>query len=120
MRQRRWLELVKDYDCNINYQPRKANVVIDALSRRVTQNSAIVASIQESELSELRRIDIELTQVGSVETKLASLTPRPTLLCKIRQKQSTNEFLEKTRAIVESGKTIDFWVSKNGVLYFRN
>jgi hypothetical protein len=33
MRQRRWLELIKDYDCEINYHPIKANVVADALSR---------------------------------------------------------------------------------------
>ena len=34
MRQRRWLELVKDYDCEILYHPEKANRVIDALSRQ--------------------------------------------------------------------------------------
>ncbi|TYK24117.1 reverse transcriptase [Cucumis melo var. makuwa] len=34
MRQRRWLELVKDYDCEILYHPNKANVVTDALSRK--------------------------------------------------------------------------------------
>ncbi|PON68450.1 Ribonuclease H-like domain containing protein [Parasponia andersonii] len=34
MRQRRWLELVKDYDCEINYHLGKANVVADALSRK--------------------------------------------------------------------------------------
>lgn len=34
MRQRRWLELVKDYDCEILYHPGKANVVADALSRK--------------------------------------------------------------------------------------
>ncbi|GJU38743.1 putative reverse transcriptase domain-containing protein [Tanacetum coccineum] len=33
MRQRRWLELLTDYDCKIRYHPRKANVVADALSR---------------------------------------------------------------------------------------
>ncbi|GJW61469.1 putative reverse transcriptase domain-containing protein [Tanacetum coccineum] len=34
MRQRRWLELLADYDCEIHYHPRKANVVADALSRK--------------------------------------------------------------------------------------
>jgi hypothetical protein len=34
MRQRRWLELIKDYDLEVHYHPGKANVVVDALSRR--------------------------------------------------------------------------------------
>ncbi|GKF93502.1 hypothetical protein Tco_0280221 [Tanacetum coccineum] len=34
MRQRRWLELLSDYDCEIHYHPGKANVVADALSPR--------------------------------------------------------------------------------------
>ncbi|GKD48420.1 putative reverse transcriptase domain-containing protein [Tanacetum coccineum] len=34
MRQRHWLELLADYDCEIHYYPRKANVVADALSRK--------------------------------------------------------------------------------------
>nr|GFB83056.1 reverse transcriptase domain-containing protein [Tanacetum cinerariifolium] len=34
MRQRRWLELLSDYDCDIHYHPEKTNVVADALSRK--------------------------------------------------------------------------------------
>ena len=48
MRQRRWLELIKDYDCSINYHPGKANVVVDALSRKERLNMAAVSK----ELSE--------------------------------------------------------------------
>jgi hypothetical protein len=34
MQQRRWLELIKDYNLNVHYHPGKANVVADALSRK--------------------------------------------------------------------------------------
>ncbi|GKC90137.1 putative reverse transcriptase domain-containing protein [Tanacetum coccineum] len=34
MRQRQWLELLRDYDCEIRYHPEKASVVADALSRK--------------------------------------------------------------------------------------
>ena len=37
LRQRRWMELIKDYDCLIDYHLRKANVVADALSRKLMQ-----------------------------------------------------------------------------------
>ena len=37
LRQRRWMEFIKDYDCMIDYHPGKANVVADALSRKLVQ-----------------------------------------------------------------------------------
>ena len=33
LRQRRWLEFLKDYDMNVHYHPGKVNVVVDSLSR---------------------------------------------------------------------------------------
>jgi hypothetical protein len=38
MRQRRWLELIKDYELEVHYDPRKANVVADALSHKYQCN----------------------------------------------------------------------------------
>jgi len=42
LRQRRWLELLKDYDINILYHPGKATVVADALSRKAMSMGSLV------------------------------------------------------------------------------
>ena len=44
MRQRRWLELLKDYDLTINYHPGKANAVADALSKKTPSNLATLVT----------------------------------------------------------------------------
>src|SRR4051812_33512501 len=48
LRQRRWLELVKDYDLGINYHPGKANVLSDALSRKSSMVNALWESTNRS------------------------------------------------------------------------
>ena len=44
MRQRRWMEFLEDYDCTLHYHPGKANVVVDALSRKSQGALASIAS----------------------------------------------------------------------------
>jgi hypothetical protein len=46
LRQRRWLNLIKDYDLGINYHPGKAIVVADALSRRSHVSQLLVHSMR--------------------------------------------------------------------------
>ncbi|XP_040996001.1 uncharacterized protein LOC121242168 [Juglans microcarpa x Juglans regia] len=60
MRQRRWLELVKDYDCNINYHQGKANVVVDALSRKPMGPAVATLTSQPHLIMDLERAAIEV------------------------------------------------------------
>ncbi|KAA0046150.1 pol protein [Cucumis melo var. makuwa] len=81
MRQRRWLELVKDYDCDILYHPGKANVVADALSRKVAHSAALITK-QTPLLRDFERAEIAVS-VGEVTSQLAQLSVQPTLRQKI-------------------------------------
>ena len=60
MRQRRWLELVKDYDCEILYHPGKANVVADALSRKGPGQIYSARVIARELADDMTRAGIEL------------------------------------------------------------
>uniref|UniRef100_A0A2N9IE13 Integrase catalytic domain-containing protein n=1 Tax=Fagus sylvatica TaxID=28930 RepID=A0A2N9IE13_FAGSY len=64
MRQRRWLELIKDYDCSINYHPGKANVVADALSRKSYGFSAALLTTQKHIINDLERLGVEWNTKG--------------------------------------------------------
>ncbi|KAL4030883.1 hypothetical protein IC575_009137 [Cucumis melo] len=70
MRQMRWLELVKDYDCEILYHLGKANVVVDSLSRKVAHSAALITK-QAPLLRDFERAEIAVS-VGErrlVETR---------------------------------------------------
>ncbi|GKC24406.1 putative nucleotidyltransferase, ribonuclease H, partial [Tanacetum coccineum] len=79
-----WLELLKDYDTNIQYHPGKANVVADALSRK----SGMIAGIKVEEeiICDLERLDIELCVRGQ-NGFWASLRVEPNLISQIKAAQ---------------------------------
>ncbi|WVZ97573.1 hypothetical protein U9M48_043099, partial [Paspalum notatum var. saurae] len=71
MRQRRWLELIEDYDLEIHYHPDKANVVADALSRRahchvlevLPTARVICCEIDEIEIIAAHKQDLGLNRI---------------------------------------------------------
>ena len=56
LRQRRWLELLKDYDCNILYHPGKTNMVADALSRKSSGSIAHISVKRRPLIQELHEL----------------------------------------------------------------
>ncbi|KAL0559345.1 hypothetical protein IC582_003954 [Cucumis melo] len=116
MRQRRWLELVKDYDCEILYHPGKANVVADALSRKVSHSAALITR-QASLHRDLERAEIAVS-VGAVTMQLAQLTVQPTLRQRIIDAQSNDPYLVEKRGLAEAGQAAEFSLSSDGGLLF--
>ncbi|BBG93431.1 transposable element gene, partial [Prunus dulcis] len=98
LRQRRWLELIKDYDCTIEHHPGRANVVADALSRK---SSGSVAYLREGAL-------------------LATLQVRPVLVERIIAAQAEDPLICTLRAEVESGIRTDCSVRNDGALMVGN
>src|SRR5579883_3443915 len=64
MRQRRWLELIKDYDLEVHYHPGKANVVADALSRKAHCNCISVESYSDTLCHEMAKLSLEIVPPG--------------------------------------------------------
>ena len=60
MRQKRWLQLIKDYDLEIQYHPGKANTVADALSRKSTGSMACLLTTQKEILQDFEKSEIEV------------------------------------------------------------
>jgi hypothetical protein len=74
MRQRRWLELIKDYDLEIHYHPGKANVVSDALSHKASCRCLTVRTPDITICQEMERLNLGMIQHGTLtQLKLESV-----------------------------------------------
>jgi hypothetical protein len=66
MRQGRWLEFIKDYDLEVHYHPGKANVVADALSRKVHCNHLELEPVSDPLCEEMRKLNLEVVEQGNL------------------------------------------------------
>ena len=82
MGQRRWIELIKDYEYTINYHTSKANVVADALSKKSSNSIAHLRVTYMPLLIELRPLGVELN-ADNCGALVAKFRVRPTLIDKV-------------------------------------
>ena len=102
MRQRRWLELIKDYNLEVHYHPRKANVVADALSQKSYQVEEAPLSLNHAEV---------LAHIALVLDLLDQII--------MEQRQDTLEIPHIKKLIVE-GRGLQFSVDEQGVVRYKN
>ncbi|XP_028099053.1 uncharacterized protein LOC114298642 [Camellia sinensis] len=118
MRQRQWLELIKDYDLQILYHPGKANTVADALSRKSMGRLSCLLTSQRELLCDLERNEIEIVirEQGGI---LAAISAKPVIIEEIRERQLEDEYMKKIMEELDSKPRPGF-VFENNVLKFQN
>ncbi|RVW32567.1 Transposon Ty3-I Gag-Pol polyprotein [Vitis vinifera] len=117
MRQRRWIELLKDYDCIIQYHPGKANVVADALSRKSVGSLAAIRGCQRQLLEELRSLQVHFRVMG-LGALVANFRVQPDLVGIIKTLQKNDSQLVQVMEEVKRGSKPDFVLSDDEILRF--
>ncbi|WVZ97144.1 hypothetical protein U9M48_042699 [Paspalum notatum var. saurae] len=116
MRQRRWLELIKDYDLEIHYHPGKANVVADALSRRAHCNVIEARPTARVICWEMDEIEMPTEQL----VELYSLIIEPTIKDLVIAAQKQDPGIAHIREGIDEEKKACFTLDDQGVLWFKN
>ncbi|WVZ81128.1 LOW QUALITY PROTEIN: hypothetical protein U9M48_028544 [Paspalum notatum var. saurae] len=116
MRQRRWLELIKDYDLEIHYHPGKANMVADALSRRAHCNVLEVRPTARVIYWEMDQIEM-LTELLA---ELYNLIIEPTIKEQIIKAQKQEKGMAFIREGMDEKKRSCFTLDDQGVIWFKN
>ena len=98
------MELIKYYDCVIDYHPGKANVVADALSRKSMQ---MLRALNDHFL---------LSDDGTIVEELIA---RSNMLNRVLEAQKIDEKISAIMSQIRNGKETKFTVNKNGVLNYK-
>ncbi|KAL0406326.1 UNVERIFIED_CONTAM: Transposon Tf2-12 polyprotein [Sesamum latifolium] len=114
LRQRRWIELLKDYDCTIDYHPGKANIIADALSRKTVDQLAGMICYNVEYLTALRAMNVHFSVGGDL--LLATMQVKPSLKDKIKDAQDKDPYLQKMKTKVQEGKNDQFVIHNDGTL----
>ena len=115
MRQRRWIELLKDYDYIIQYHPRKANVVANALSRKSVGSLAVIRGCQRQCLEYLTSLQVHMRVLDS-RALVANFRVQPDLVGRIKALQKNDLNLVQVIEEVKNGSKPDFVLSDDGIL----
>jgi hypothetical protein len=118
MRQRRWLELIKDYDLEVHYHPGKANVVADELSRKTHCHCLSIAISSDTLCNQMRKLNLEIIPQGGLNL----LSIESTLQDRIIMSQLHDEGIKIIKLKLSQGevKYKCFHTDHQGVLWFNN
>jgi hypothetical protein len=118
MRQRHWLELIKNYNLEVHYHPGKANVVADALSRKAHCHCSSIETFNETLCNQIRKLNLEIIPQGSLNL----LSIESTLQDKIIMSQLHDESIKIIKLKLSQGeaKYRCFHTDHQGVLWFNN
>jgi hypothetical protein len=116
LRQRRWLELIKDYDLEIYYHLGKANLVADALSRKEHIHAAIVAHLPDEIVEDFRRLNMGIV----AHTEGFTIEVEPTLEQEIRKGQISDAKIQEIKDLITEGIGPKFMEDEQGTIWFKN
>ncbi|XP_070667557.1 uncharacterized protein [Malus domestica] len=118
---RRWMELLSDYDCTIEYHPSHANVVANALSRKPQGRLNALYACRVPLLVELRATRVKLELEDRREAFLASFQVRPVLVDHILEAQMVNKEIQEMVQLRNEGKKKDLRIRESdGMLMQEN
>jgi hypothetical protein len=110
--QRRWLELIKDYEHGINYHPGKANVVTDALSCRSHVSQLVVDSTSFELCEEFDKLNLRIV----ANTEATEMEVGSNLLQESRKGQVEDEKIQEIKRNIKEEKSPGFSEDEEGVL----